>query len=89
MSRVPSTWRERIALIFVRLLEAIMAVDIGAVLLDAFMVLVIAVGLVLLAAMLREQLPHRRSASAANGSRFTRSGPRSRVQGRTINRRAA
>jgi hypothetical protein len=66
-----------------------MAMDIGVVLLDAFMVLVVAVGLVLLAAMVREQLPHRRSASAANGSRSTRIGPRGRVHVRATNRRAA
>jgi hypothetical protein len=38
-----------------------MAVDIGAALIDVFMVLVIAIGLVLLAAMVREQIPRRRA----------------------------
>jgi hypothetical protein len=46
------------------LTEAIMAVDIGAALIDVFMVLVIAAGLVLLAAMVREQIPRRRLSRA-------------------------
>jgi len=38
-----------------------MAVDIGAALIDVFMLLVIASGLVLLAVMVREQIPRRRA----------------------------
>ncbi len=41
-----------------------MGVDIGAALIDVFMVLVIAAGLVLLAVMVREQTPRRRLSRA-------------------------
>ena len=62
--------------------------NIGAIALDAFMVLVIAAGLVLLAAMIREQLPHRRGAHVrGRAPGFDRTGATAQV--RMSHRRAA
>jgi hypothetical protein len=90
MPRVPSNRREESRRDFARLTEATMAVDIGAALIDVFMVLVVAVGLVLLAAMVREQLPHRRATPPkTHASRSTRTGFYGKLQVRMSSRRAA
>jgi hypothetical protein len=64
-----------------------MAVDIGAALIDVFMVLVIAIGLVLLAAMVREQIPRRRSGQM--NTRSTRTSGHGQTHMRVDRRRAA
>jgi hypothetical protein len=64
-----------------------MAVDIGAALIDVFMALVIAVGIVLLVAMVREQLPRRQATQPS--ARSTRTGGYGQVHVRMNNRRAA
>jgi hypothetical protein len=65
-------------------------VGIAAVSIDVFMVLAIAVGLLLLAAMVREHLPHRHAIPTADGSsRPRRIGGYGRMHVRVTNRRAA
>jgi hypothetical protein len=64
-----------------------MAVGIGAALIDVFMVLVIAIGLVLLAAMVRELIPRRRITQT--NSRSTRTSGYGQTHMRVDRRRAA